>query len=202
MPQLFQDRRDAGRVLAGLLEHYANRGDVVVLALPRGGVPVAFEVATALNAPLDVFLVRKLGVPGGEELAMGAIADGGVVVLNEDVVAGLGIESEIIRNVAVREGRELARREHLGPANEADAQARGSARTSARISLLRGWVPERIGGLRQRGFLARRSRFVQPGVHRLLRKEIIEETSDVLFDQPWWNGRAPIPSVQAEFGAG
>jgi predicted phosphoribosyltransferase len=98
-------------VLAGLLEHYADREDVVVLALPRGGVPVAYEVATALDAPLDVFLVRKLGVPGREELAMGAIADGGVVVLNEDVVAGLGIESEIIRNVAGREGRELARRE-------------------------------------------------------------------------------------------
>jgi erythromycin esterase-like protein/predicted phosphoribosyltransferase len=109
--QIFRDRRDAGRVLAGLLEHYTNREDVVVLALPRGGVPVAHELATALGAPLDVFLVRKLGVPGREELAMGAIADGGVVVLNEDVVAGLGIEPEVIRDVAVREGRELARRE-------------------------------------------------------------------------------------------
>jgi erythromycin esterase-like protein/predicted phosphoribosyltransferase len=107
---IFRDRRDAGRALAGLLKQYADRDDVVVLALPRGGVPVAYEVATALNAPLDVFLVRKLGVPGREELAMGAIGSGGTIVLNEDVVSGLGIEPELIRAVAEREGRELARR--------------------------------------------------------------------------------------------
>jgi len=88
---LFHDRRDAGRFLAGLLEEYRGRPDVMVLGLPRGGVPVAYEVATALGAPLDVFLVRKLGVPGREELAMGAIASGGVVVINDDVVRGLGI---------------------------------------------------------------------------------------------------------------
>jgi erythromycin esterase-like protein/predicted phosphoribosyltransferase len=107
---IFRDRRDAGRALAGLLEQYADHDDVVVLALPRGGVPVAYEVATALNAPLDVFLVRKLGVPGREELAMGALGSGGTIVLNEDVVSGLGIEPELIRAVAEREGRELARR--------------------------------------------------------------------------------------------
>ena len=114
MPErIFHDRYDAGRVLAGLLEQYADRDDVVVLALPRGGAPVAYEVATALHAPMDVFSVRKLGVPGQEELAMGAIASGGVIVLNEDVVSGLAIEPEIIRQVAEREGRELARREQL-----------------------------------------------------------------------------------------
>lgn len=86
--RVFRDRRDAGRVLAGLLEDYRGHDDVVVLGLPRGGVPVAYEIAAALDAPLDVFVVRKLGVPGHEELAMGAIASGGVVVLNEDVVIG------------------------------------------------------------------------------------------------------------------
>jgi erythromycin esterase-like protein/predicted phosphoribosyltransferase len=108
---IFRDRRDAGRVLAGLLEHYRGHDDVVVLGLPRGGVPVAYEVATALDAPLDVFLVRKLGVPGHEELAMGAIASGGVIVLNEDVVTGIGISTDAIREVAEKESRELARRE-------------------------------------------------------------------------------------------
>lgn len=109
--RLFRDRRDAGRVLAGLLEQYAGRPDVVVLGLPRGGVPVAYEVAAALDAPLDVFLVRKLGVPGQEELALGAIASGGVVVLNEDVVRALSITPEQIQQLAEREGRELLRRE-------------------------------------------------------------------------------------------
>jgi erythromycin esterase-like protein/predicted phosphoribosyltransferase len=109
--RLFRDRRDAGRVLAGLLERYRDRAGVIVLGLPRGGVPVAYEVATALGAPLDVFLVRKLGAPGHEEVAMGAIASGGVVVLNEDVVRGLGVPPEVIRQVAERESRELLRRE-------------------------------------------------------------------------------------------
>src|SRR4030088_3626401 len=88
--RLFRDRREAGRLLATLLEHYRGRDDVVVLALPRGGLPVAYEVATALGAPLDVFVVRKLGAPGHEELAMGTIATGGIVVLNDDVVRDLG----------------------------------------------------------------------------------------------------------------
>jgi erythromycin esterase-like protein/predicted phosphoribosyltransferase len=109
--RLFDDRRDAGRVLASLLEHYRGRADVVVLALPRGGVPVAYEVARALGAPLDVFLVRKLGLPGHEELAMGAIASGGVVVVNDDVLRGLGVSSEVVQRVAEQESRELRRRE-------------------------------------------------------------------------------------------
>lgn len=109
--RVFRDRRDAGRVLAGLLEHYGGRDDVVVLGLPRGGVPVAYEAAIALDAPLDVFVVRKLGIPGHEELAMGAIASGGAIALNDDVVTGLGIASDVIREAAEREGRELARRE-------------------------------------------------------------------------------------------
>jgi len=89
--RLFSDRREAGRFLAGLLDSYRGRTDVVVAALPRGGVPVASDVAEALGAPLDTFLVRKLGVPGHEELAMGAILSGGVVVLDDDVVRGLAI---------------------------------------------------------------------------------------------------------------
>jgi putative phosphoribosyl transferase len=107
----FEDRRQAGRVLAAALSKYAGCEDVVVLALPRGGVPVAFEVARQLGAPLDVFVVRKLGVPGHEELAMGALASGGIRVLNEDVIAGLGIEECVIESVTAAEGRELARRE-------------------------------------------------------------------------------------------
>jgi predicted phosphoribosyltransferase len=108
----FRDRHDAGRVLAARLAEYANTPDVTVLALPRGGVPVAFEVARALNAPLDVFLVRKLGVPGHEELAMGAIASGGTRVLNDDVIRQLDIGEDAIDRVARRERQELERREH------------------------------------------------------------------------------------------
>mgnify|MGYP005847403843 CR=1 FL=1 len=107
---LFQDRADAGKKLAERLSKYANRPDVIVLALPRGGVPVAFEIAQKLHAPLDVFLVRKLGVPGQEELAMGAIASGGVRVVNPGVVKSLGISEESLEAVAAREGRELERR--------------------------------------------------------------------------------------------
>jgi len=107
---LFHDRTEAGQVLADRLTEYANRADVLVLALPRGGVPVAYEVARALHAPLDIFLVRKLGVPGHEELAMGAIASGGVRVLNEEVVRALGIPPETIASVAAGEQRELERR--------------------------------------------------------------------------------------------
>ena len=108
---IFRDRTDAGRQLAARLTRYAERTDVLVLALPRGGVPVAYEVAKALKAPLDVFLVRKLGVPGHEELAMGAIASGGVRVLNEDLVDYLRIPDEVIDAVAAVEQRELERRE-------------------------------------------------------------------------------------------
>src|SRR5215467_1233872 len=100
---LFRDRREAGRRLAQRLARYAGSPDVLVLALPRGGVPVAYEVARALGAPLDVFLVRKLGVPGHEELAFGAIATGGVGLLNKEVVRGLRITPEVIDQVAVTE---------------------------------------------------------------------------------------------------
>src|SRR3954447_18102931 len=99
----YQDRSEAGRLLAGKLRRYAGREDVVVLALPRGGVPVGYEVARELAAPLDVYLVRKLGVPGHEELAMGAIASGGVRVLNDDVIRGLRIPPEAIDAVAQEE---------------------------------------------------------------------------------------------------
>src|ERR687896_642413 len=109
---IFRDRTDAGKQLASQLTDYANRSDVLVLALPRGGVPVAFEVAEKLDAPLDIFLVRKLGVPGHEELAMGAIATGGVRVVNESVVDYLRIPGEVIDAVAADEQRELERREH------------------------------------------------------------------------------------------
>jgi putative phosphoribosyl transferase len=109
--QAFTDRRHAGRVLASRLAKYAGRDDVIVLALPRGGVPVAYEVASALGAPMDVFLVRKLGTPGHRELAMGAIASGGVRVLNEDVVRWYGISQPAIEHVAQEEQEELERRE-------------------------------------------------------------------------------------------
>jgi putative phosphoribosyl transferase len=112
-PGLFRDRREAGRLLAEKLAAYANRPDVLVLALPRGGVPVAYEVARGLGAPLDVFVVRKLGVPGYEELAMGAIASGGVRVLNEQLVERLGIGEQAIEAIAARERQELERRERL-----------------------------------------------------------------------------------------
>jgi len=108
---IFRDRTDAGKYLATKLLNYKDRPDVLVLALPRGGVPVAFEVAQALRVPLDVFLVRKLGVPGHEELAMGAISTGGVRVLNEDTVGYLRIPEHIIDAVAAQELKELERRE-------------------------------------------------------------------------------------------
>jgi predicted phosphoribosyltransferase len=108
---LFHDRSEAGRVLADKLASYADRPDLLVLALPRGGVPVAYEVAQALHAPLDVFLVRKLGLPGQEELAMGAIASGGTRVLNEEVVSKLNVPEEVIDMVAAEEQQELSRRE-------------------------------------------------------------------------------------------
>ena len=109
----FRDRHEAGRLLAEKVKAYAHRPEVLVLALPRGGVPVAYEVARALGAPLDVFLVRKLGVSGHEELAMGAVATGGVRVLNEQIVRALRIPDDVIDAVTMREQEELARRERL-----------------------------------------------------------------------------------------
>jgi putative phosphoribosyl transferase len=107
----FRDRAHAGRVLAERLRHYADRPDVVVLGLPRGGVPVAAEVSERLHVPLDVFVVRKLGVPGHEELAMGAIAPGGVRIVNHDVIALAGLTDHDIEAVTAREEEELRRRE-------------------------------------------------------------------------------------------
>jgi putative phosphoribosyl transferase len=111
MERAFPNREEAGRLLAEKLERYADRNDVIVLGLPRGGVPVAYEVAKSLRVPLDVFIVRKLGVPGFEELAAGAIASGGVRVLNEDVLRALPNADEIIESVTAKETAELERRE-------------------------------------------------------------------------------------------
>ncbi|SRR6266496_1122484 len=123
---IYRDRIDAGKKLALRLSYYANRDDVLVLALPRGGVPVAYEVARTLRAPLDIFLVRKLGVPGQEELAMGAISTGGVRVLNDDVVGYLRIPNDVIDAVADTELKELERREraYRGDRPEPDAQGK------------------------------------------------------------------------------
>ncbi|CAN7624572.1 phosphoribosyltransferase [Bosea sp. LjRoot237] len=107
MTIVFSDRREAGRQLAGKLTHYGGRDDVIVLALPRGGVPVGYEVARALKAPLDVFVVRKLGVPGYEELAMGAIATGSVRVLNDEIVSALALPPHVIDAVTTKEEKEL-----------------------------------------------------------------------------------------------
>ena len=113
MEGAFPNREEAGRLLAGKLEKYAGRNDVIVLGLPRGGVPVAYEVAQRLGVPLDVFIVRKLGVPGFEELAAGAIASGGVRVLNEDVLRALPKADQIIESVTEKETAELERREKI-----------------------------------------------------------------------------------------
>jgi len=156
MPAQFRDRVDAGRQLAAKLMDYANRPDVLVLGLPRGGVPVAFEVAQALNAPLDVFLVRKLGVPGHEELAMGALATGGVIVRNSEVVDMLGIPDRMIEGVAAREQRELERRERAYRDDRPPVDVRGrivilvddglatGATMRAAAAALRDQQPERI----------------------------------------------------------
>ena len=122
---LFRNRMHAGHVLAKMLQEYGNREDVVVLALPRGGVPVAFEIASALHAPLDVFLVRKLGVPGQEELAMGAIATGGIRVLNNEVVRHLGIPDHIIDSATKAEQQELERRQQAYRGTRESPQVRG-----------------------------------------------------------------------------
>jgi predicted phosphoribosyltransferase len=113
MERAFSNRIEAGRQLAEKLDKYAGREDVIVLGLPRGGVPVAYEVAKCLRAPLDVFIVRKLGVPGFEELAAGAIASGGVRVLNEDVMRAIPHADEVIEAVTAREAAELERREQI-----------------------------------------------------------------------------------------
>ena len=125
MIRRFRDRHDAGRTLARKLSQYANRDDVIVLALPRGGVVVGYEVARALGAPLDVVVVRKLGVPGHEELGFGAIASGGIRVLNRDLVHALRIDASMIEHVAGVEGGELARRERMYRGARAPLGVRG-----------------------------------------------------------------------------
>ncbi len=122
---LFKNRIIAGQILAGELADYANRSDAIILALPRGGVPVAFEVAKALNAPLDVLVVRKLGVPEQEELAMGAIASGGVRIINEHIINLVNISEDTIARVAAQEERELERRERLYRGDRADLDLEG-----------------------------------------------------------------------------
>ena len=152
----FRDRAHAGKVLAERLEGYAGRPRLLVLGLPRGGVPVAFEVAQALDAPLDVFVVGKLGVPGHEELAMGALTSGGVRVLNDDAVQGLGIDEAAIARAAAAEGTELERRERAyrgdrGPIDVAgrtvilvdDGLATGSTMRAA-VHAVRALGPERL----------------------------------------------------------
>jgi putative phosphoribosyl transferase len=124
---LFEDRFEAGRVLASKLSEFSGRNDVLVLALPRGGVPVGYEVAQALRAPLDVFVVRKLGTPGQEELAMGALASGGMTVLNQEVVQALGIPQQTIDAVVAREQTELERRERKYRDGRPAANVRGRA---------------------------------------------------------------------------
>lgn len=123
---LFADRFEAGRVLASKLGEFSGRNNVVVLALPRGGVPVAYEVARALKAPLDVFVVRKLGTPGQEELAMGALAPGGITVLNREVIQALGIPQQTIDAVVTREQHELERREREYREGRPAASIRGN----------------------------------------------------------------------------
>jgi putative phosphoribosyl transferase len=152
----FRNRAEAGRALAAQLGAYAGREDAIVLGLPRGGVPVAAEVARELGAPLDVFLVRKLGVPGREELAFGAIASGGARVLNRDVVASLGIDSETIEAVAAREQTELERRAeaYRGTAEPPEVRGRTAilvddglatgASMRAAVEAVRGLEPERV----------------------------------------------------------
>ncbi|HUQ62943.1 MAG TPA: phosphoribosyltransferase [Acidimicrobiales bacterium] len=152
----FRDRADAGRALAERLRHYAGASDLLVLGLPRGGVPVAYEVATALSAPLDVFVVRKLGVPGRAELAMGAIADGGVRIVNRSITEPLRLSDAVVEEVAAQESVELVRRQQAYRAGRAaldvtdkvtivvdDGLATGATMRAA-VAALRAQVPRRI----------------------------------------------------------
>lgn len=148
----YQDRRHAGRVLASALGNYARRSDVTVLALPRGGVPVAYEVARELGAPLDVLVVRKLGVPGHEELAMGALASGDVQVMNAEVVSKLGISQSTIAVAVSEESRELARRERAYRGKRPPFDVSGRAVILVDDGLATGsTMRAAVAGLRQRG---------------------------------------------------
>jgi putative phosphoribosyl transferase len=147
MKNIFRNRIEAGQLLAGKLMRYANQPNVIVIGLPSGGVPVAFEVAKALRAPLDLLVVRKLGTPGHHELAMGAIATGGVRVLNEGVVAGLGISTEVIDAVTAEEKQELKRRELAYRGSYSEPEVRGTT-----VDPDRRWARHRLdhasGGVR------------------------------------------------------
>lgn len=156
MDSRFHDRRSAGRQLATHLASYANRSDVIVLALPRGGVPIGFEVARALGVPLDVFVVRKLGVPGQEELAMGAVATGGTRVLDDEIIAAARVSASDIERITAMERAELERREHQYRGDRPwpalagktiilvdDGLATGSSMRAA-VSALRPFGPARI----------------------------------------------------------
>jgi putative phosphoribosyl transferase len=156
MENPFYDRTEAGQVLAGELQHYSDWREVIVLALPRGGVAVGLEVTRQLHAPLDVFVVRKLGVPGHEELAMGAIASGGVRVINDSVVHSLGITERALEQVAAQEKKELDRRERYYRAGRQSLEASGKivilvddglatgATMKAAVAALRSQCPARI----------------------------------------------------------
>ena len=152
MERAFANRTEAGRLLVEKLVKYAGRDDVIVLGLPRGGVPVAFEVAQRLGAPLDVFIVRKLGVPGFEELAAGAIASGGVRVLNEDVTRAIPHADEMIEAVTVRETAELERREQIYREGRPPPELRGRVVILVDDGLATGaTMRAAVKALRQRG---------------------------------------------------
>jgi putative phosphoribosyl transferase len=156
MMQRFRNRAEAGSLLASQLAHFAGRPNVRILALPRGGVPVAFEIARALKLPLDVFVVRKLGVPGQEELAMGAVASGNVRIVQTQVIAALGIPQSVIEAVTAEEIRELARRERAFRGDRPSPEVRGrtiilvddglatGSTMRAAVSALRLQRPERV----------------------------------------------------------
>lgn len=141
MAHRFADRIEAGRALgAALVPTYGQRSDTLVLGLPRGGVPVAYEVAVALDAPLDVFIVRKLGMPGHEEFAIGAIASGGIRVVDEQVIRSYGLSDSVVERIAVDEQRELARREHLYRDDRPPLNAAGHTVILVDDGLATGWT--------------------------------------------------------------
>src|SRR5437016_8559735 len=152
MERAFANRTEGGRLLAEKLARYSNRNDVIVLGLPRGGVPVAYEVAKRLHAPLDVFIVRKLGVPGFEELAAGAIASGGVRVLNEDVMRAIPYADEAIEAVTAKETAELERREQIYREGRPPPELRDRILILVDDGLATGaTMPAAVKALRQRG---------------------------------------------------